>query len=278
MRTNHKQFIQALPLVILLTILLIIVACSNGSSVQSTQLTGTITEAGSTTVQPLAEKFAAAFSKLYPKVTVTIQGGGTGVGIKSANDGTVDIGAMSRELSAADPPLVKYLLAKDGIAMAVNANNKVVNLSKQQIVDIYTGKVKNWSQVGGDNKEIHVVAREEGSGTRAAFQELVMGKETIIPTAILQASNGAIRTTVAGDLQAIGFVSFGYIDKAIKALSINDVAATEANALNGTYPIVRPLYFVTKTPATGLVKEFIDFCISVQGQQIVAAEGYIPLK
>jgi phosphate transport system substrate-binding protein len=278
MRTNHKQFIQALPLVILLTILLIIVACSNGSAVQSTQLTGTITEAGSTTVQPLAEKFAAAFSKLYPKVTVTIQGGGTGVGIKSANDGTVDIGAMSRELSAADPPLVKYLLAKDGIAMAVNANNKVVNLSKQQIVDIYTGKVKNWSQVGGDNKEIHVVAREEGSGTRAAFQELVMGKETIIPTAILQASNGAIRTTVAGDLQAIGFVSFGYIDKAIKALSINDVAATEANALNGTYPIVRPLYFVTKTPATGLVKEFIDFCISVQGQQIVAAEGYIPLK
>jgi phosphate transport system substrate-binding protein len=261
----------------LLVSLFISFSCSTPTT-DNTQLSGTITEAGSTTVQPLAEKFAVAFMKLYPKVTIVIQGGGTGVGLKSANDGTVDIGAASRELTAADPTLVKYLLAKDGIAMVVNANNKVVNLSKQQIVDIYTGKVKNWSQVGGDNKEIHLVAREEGSGTRAAFQELVMGKETIIPTAILQASNGAIRTTVVGDPQAIGFVSFGFVDKAIKALSINDVVATENNALNGTYPIVRPLYFVTKTPATGLVKEFIDFCISAEGQQIVAAEGYIPLK
>lgn len=241
----------------------------------SSSLSGTITESGSTTVQPLAEKLAMAFKAKNPDVNVVIQGGGSGVGIKAANDGTVDIGAASRELTSSDPTLVKHLLARDGIAIIVPTSNSVTNLTKDQVIAIYAGNITNWSQVGGPNKGIDVVAREEGSGTRTAFQDLVMGKALIKTNAILQSSNGAIKTAVSSDPQAIGFISFGYIDSSVKALAINSVAATEENAKNGTYPIVRPLYFLTKTQPTGIVKDFIEFCTGPDGQKVVAEEGYI---
>jgi phosphate transport system substrate-binding protein len=121
-----------------------------------------------------------------------------------------------------------------------------------------------------------VIAREEGSGTRAAFEELVMGDEVITATAILQPSNGALRTAVAGDPNAIGFVSFGYLDSSVKAFSIEGVAATVENCINETYPIVRPLLFLTLGEPEGAVKEFIDFCLGPEGQAIVA-EDYIPI-
>ncbi len=258
-----------LPIVIgLLVAAFTLSGCSSGSL-------GTITENGSTTVQPLAEKLAEAFKAENPDINIVIQGGGSSVGIKSVNDGTVDIGAASRELTATDPTLVKHLLARDGIAIIVHSSNPVTNLTKEQVIDIYAGNITNWSQVGGQNKSIDVVAREEGSGTRTAFQELVMGKALIKADAILQSSNGAIKTAVSSDSQAIGFISFGYIDSSVKALAINGAAATEENAKNGTYPVVRPLYFLTKQQPTGLVKDFIDFCTGTEGQKIVAEEGYI---
>ena len=244
----------------------------------SSSLSGTITESGSTTVQPLAEKFATAFKAKNPDVNVVIQGGGTAVGIKAANDGTVDIGAASRELTSSDPTLVKHLLARDGIAIIVPPSNPITNLTKDQVIAIFAGNVTNWSQVGGPNKGIDVVAREEGSGTRTAFQDLVMGKVLIKADAILQSSNGALKIAVSNDPNAVGFLSIGYVDSSVKALALNGVAATEANAKNGTYPIVRPLYFLTKTQPTGIVKDFIDFCQSADGQKIVAQEGYITIK
>jgi len=247
-----------------------LLGCAGGAS-------NTITEAGSTTVQPLAEKLASAFKAKNPDVNIVIQGGGSGVGIKSVNDGTVDIGASSRELTASDPPLVKHLLARDGIAIIVPLSNPVSGLTIEQVRVIFAGNITNWSQVGGPDKGIDVVAREEGSGTRTAFEEMVMGKNALIKAdAILQPSNGAVKTAVSSDPQAIGFISFGYIDSSVKALAINGVAATEPNAKNGSYPIVRPLYFLTKTQPTGLVKDFIDFCLGSEGQSIVAKEGYIP--
>ncbi|MBN1367959.1 MAG: substrate-binding domain-containing protein, partial [Dehalococcoidales bacterium] len=127
------------------------------------------------------------------------------------------------------------------------------------------------------NSTITVVAREEGSGTRGAFEEMVMGEAVISATAILQPSNGALRTTVAGDPNAIGFLSFGYIDSSVKALSIDGVAATVQNAKNGTYPIVRPLLLLTKGEQQGIVKEFINFCLGPEGQAIVA-EDYITVN
>ncbi|MDD5287779.1 MAG: phosphate ABC transporter substrate-binding protein [Dehalococcoidales bacterium] len=269
----------------MLVIPLILSACSKETTPSTTtstdmQLSGTITESGSTTVQPLAEELRDAFQAKYQKVTVTIQGGGSGVGIKAAQDGTVDIGAASRELTDAEKgTVVETVLARDGIAIVVNpAQKNVTNLTKAQVKDIFSGKITNWKNLGGDDKAIVLVSREEGSGTRAAFQELILGKDVLIAdTAILQSSNGAIRTTVASNPYAISFLSFGYIDSSVKALNLEGVAATVDNAKNGSYPAVRPLLFLTKTQPTGLVKTFIDFCLSSEGQAIVAKD-YITAK
>jgi phosphate transport system substrate-binding protein len=262
---------------------------TNSTSVPATTtltsaLSGTITESGSTTVQPLAEKLAGAFMIANPKVKVTIQGGGTGVGIKAANDGTVDIGASSRELTKDDPALNKILLARDGIAIIVNPANPVNGLTKIQVRDIFAGTITNWNQVGGPDKEIHVAAREEGSGTRTAFQDMVMGKDAngnainISKKAILQSSSGAIMQVVKSDAQAISFDSFGYVDASVKALTIDNIAASAENAKNGTYPVVRPLYFLTKNQPVGLVKSFLDFCQSPEVQTIITKEGYIAVQ
>jgi phosphate transport system substrate-binding protein len=261
-----------------------VTATSTVTTTSIPDLSGNITESGSTTVQPLAEKLAAAFMAAHPKVKVTIQGGGSGVGIKAANDGTVDIGAASRELTKDDPQLNTILLARDGIAIIVNPANPVSGLTKTQVRDIFAGNITNWKEVGGPDKEIHVAAREEGSGTRTAFQEMVMGKDTsgnainISKTAILQSSSGAILQVVKGDAQAISFDSFGYVDASVKALAIDNVNATAENAKNGTYPIVRPLYFLTKNQPAGLVKEFLDFCRSSEAQQIIGKEGYVTVQ
>jgi phosphate transport system substrate-binding protein len=289
MLKKMKWFV--LPVAILLILSAILVGCGSEStpttstpssttpSPTPTATKGTITEAGSTTVQPLAEAVAAAFMAKYPDITVTIQGGGSGVGVKSATEGTVDIGAASRELTADEAAnLVQFVLAKDGIAIAVHPSQTVSNLTKAQVKDIFAGVITNWSEVGGADKAIHVVSREEGSGTRAAFEEMVMGKDAVITAgAVLQPSNGAVRTTVAGDPDSIAFLSFGYLDSSVKAFSIEGIAASVANAKNGTYPIVRPLLFLTKGQPTGLVKAFIDFSLSSEGQAIVAKD-YIPVN
>jgi len=246
------------------------------------QLSGTVTVAGSTTVQPLAELLADEFMSENPDVQVTVGGGGTSVGITSVNNGTVDIGAASRELKSDEPQLVKHLLAKDGIAIVVKPGNPVSGLTKAQVRDIFGGVIKNWKDVGGPDHAINVVVRESGSGTRTAFEEMVMAKPdpavAIASTALEQNSNGGVKQVVGGDSYAIGFISFGYIDNTVKALSIDGVEATVENAKNETYPIVRPLYFLTKEEPTGLVKEFIDFCLSDEGQAIVADEGYVTIS
>jgi phosphate transport system substrate-binding protein len=266
-----KKWLFLIPITSLVLAVLVLGGCSQGVS-------GTITEAGSTTVQPLAEKLAAAFKEKNPDVTVTIQGGGTGVGIKSTADGTVDIGAASRELNPDEPKLIKHLLAKDGIAIVVNPSNPVTGLTKDQIIKVFAGEITSWSEVGGSSGTITVVAREEGSGTRGAFQDMVMGKTLITDKAILQPSNGALRISVSTTPLSIGFLSLGYVDNTVKALAIDGVACTQENSKSGKYPIVRPLYFLTKEQPTGLVKAFIDFCTSSAGQKIVQDEGYLSIK
>ncbi len=245
------------------------------------ELSGTVTEAGSTTVQPLAELLADEYMAKHSGVQVTIGGGGTSVGITSVNNGTVDIGAASREIKSDEPQLVKHLLAKDGIAIVVKPGNQVSGLTKAQVRDIFGGVIKNWKDVGGPDHAINVVVRESGSGTRTAFEEMVMAKPepavAIASTALEQNSNGGVKQVIGGDSYAIGFISFGYIDNTVKALSIDGIEATAENAKSATYPIVRPLYFLTKEAPTGLVKEFIDFCLSDEGQAIVADEGYVTI-
>jgi phosphate transport system substrate-binding protein len=263
-------------LVIAIGLLLLAVSlagCGGGSA-------NNITEAGSTTVQPLAEKCANEFMSKHPGVTITIQGGGSSVGVKSAAEGTVDIGAASRELKESEPELITHLLARDGIAIVIHPDNQVTGITKAQLKEIFAGNITNWKELGGPDEDIVVIAREEGSGTRAAFEEMVMGgtEPPITKEAILQPSNGAVRTTVAGDPLSIAFLSFGYVDDTVKALAIDGVEATPENAKSGKYPVVRPLYFLTKNPPQGLVKEFIDFCLGPEGQKIAEEEGYISVN
>jgi phosphate transport system substrate-binding protein len=146
------------------------------------------------------------------------------------------------------------------------------------VVKIFAGEITNWNQLGGASAVITVISREEGSGTRTAFEELVMGKTLITAKAILQPSNGALRTAVSTTPLSIGYLSLGYLDNTVKALSIDGVAPTAENSKSGKYPVVRPLYFLTKEQPTGLVKDFIDFCLGSEGQMIIEKEGYLSAK
>ena len=282
-----KMSARFLPLLaIALVIVLAAVGCSqpaptpSPSSSSTSELSGEITIAGSTTVQPVSEMLAEAFKAMHPKVNIVVQGGGSSVGVKSAAEGTVNIGAASREVKESEKGLGlnEFVIARDGIAIVVHPSQTVKGLTKAQVQDIFAGKITQWSEVGGANKSIHIVAREEGSGTRAAFEEMVMSEDVLIAKeAILQPSNGAIRTTVAGDPDAIGFLSMGYLDNSVKAMDSDGIAATVENAKSGTYRIVRPLLYLTKGQPSGLVKEYIELALSPEGQEIVSKD-YLSVK
>jgi len=245
-------------------------------------LSGTISVAGSTTVQPLAEKLAQAFIARHPKVRIDVQGGGSSVGVKSAGQGTVDVGMASREVKQSELDEFKgmqvFVIAWDGIAIVAHPGVGVSNVSMEQLKNIFAGEITNWKEVGGPDQTIVVAAREEGSGTRAAFEELVMGDELITDMAILQPSNGAIRTTVSTTPWCISFLSFGYLDESVTVLAVDGVLGTEENVAAGTYPVVRPLNLMTQGQPEGLAKAWLDFIMSNDGQEIVAAEGYIKAK
>jgi len=244
------------------------VGCGGGRST-------TVTVGGSTTVQPVAEKLAKAFIDENPDVTIIVQGGGSSTGVSKCADGTFDIGTASRELKPGEPELMTYLLARDGIAIVTHSGNDVTGLTTDQVRDIYEGSITNWGEVGGSDEGIIVIAREEGSGTRDAFEELVMDGELITAEAILQTSNGALRTAVANTPYSIGFLSFGYLTDSVKSLSVDGVAGTAENVRSGTYPIVRPLYLLTTEQPQHEVEAFIDYCLGSEGQYIVEDEGYI---
>lgn len=248
---------------------------------ESSGLSESITVNGSTSVQPLAEELTKAFKTKNPDATVDIQGGGSGVGVKSAMDGVVDIGMASRELKTDEKSLKEFKIAVDGIAVILNPSNSVSDLSVEQIFKIYTGEVTDWKDVGGKEGKITVVTREEGSGTRGAFIELT-GIETdegdkTITSAITQGSTGAVMTTVSGDPNAIGYASFGSAkDKTdVKMISVDGKACTEENLNSGDYKISRPFLMLTNTEPAGLAKDFMDFVLGSEGQEIVVEHGYL---
>ena len=263
-------------------VLALIAACTATTS-ETTPESTTITMAGSTTVQPLAEILAETYMVDHTNVRIDVQGGGSSVGVKAAGEQTADIGMASREIKDSEftefPGINVVILARDGIAIVANPDVNVDNLTIEQIKGIFGGTITNWQEVGGDDQNIIVASREEGSGTRAAFEEMVLGEDVVITeTAILQPSNGAIRTTISTTPYAIGYLSFGYLDDTVKAISVEGVVPTEANASNGTYPIVRPLNLVTFGEPTGAIKDFIDFVLSDAGQALVVKEGYLAVK
>lgn len=246
------------------------------SGCSQTAGSGTIV-AGSTSVQPYAEVLAEEYMILNPDYQIDIQGGGSSAGITAAQSQSADIGMSSRGLKDEENSLWSIEIAKDGLVIIVHPENSVDNLDLEQIKDIYTGQITEWSQVGGSNSKIHLIAREEGSGTRSAFTELVMGDEEITPKAIVQDSNGSVMQLVSGDPNAIGFISLGLVNDEVKALDLDGVEATAENIMNDSYKLARPFLFVTNNEPTGLTKSFIDFTLSIEGQQLLSNEGLVPV-
>lgn len=241
-----------------------------------------ITIVGSTSVQPVAEKLATEYMKTNPNVKITVQGGGSAVGIKSAQDGTASIGTSSKSLKANESTgLTQYEIGKDGIAIIVNKNNALNGLTLDQVKGIFNGSITNWNQVGGSDAQINVIVREDGSGTRDAVQEIVLGKlangtkVAFVKSAIVQSSTEAVQQAVAQDPNAVGFISFASVNST-KALQINNVAPSEATILDGTYKIQRPFLFLVKGDPKGAVKSFIDWVNGPEGQAIIKSDKVVP--
>jgi phosphate transport system substrate-binding protein len=231
--------------------------------------------AGSTSVQPFAEVLAQDYMASHPGVSIDVQGGGSAAGIMATQSGTTDIGMSSRNLQGSETTLWSIEIARDGIAIIINPKNPITNLTLQQVADIYDGKTTNWEQIGGKKGEIDVFTREDGSGTRSSFESLVMGKNQIMARAMVENSNGAIRQLVAGDPAAVGYISLGLVDNTVKALDLGGIVPSRENVVNGTYNLSRPFLFLSLKPPEGLVKDFIDFTMSAQGQKILYDQGLI---
>jgi phosphate transport system substrate-binding protein len=249
-------------------------------------LAGNIVIKGSTTVLPIAQKVAEAYMKENPEVSISISGGGSGNGIKAIIDGTTDIADSSRFIKGKEVTLavekgvypVPFRVAYDCIVPVVHPSNPIKDLSMDQLKAIYMGQVKNWKDVGGPDKKIVVISRDTSSGTYEVWENKVMKKEKVFPGALLQASNGTVAQVVAKNKYAIGYIGLGYLNKDVKALSVNEVFGSEITTLDGSFPISRPLFMFTQDWPTGDTVKFINYVLHPQkGQKLVKESGYVPL-
>jgi phosphate transport system substrate-binding protein len=237
-----------------------------------------VTAAGSTAFQPFAEKLAEQFMAEQSDIAVTIQGGGSALGVQAALSGAAQIGMADLiQLPPEAQALTAIIVARDGIAVVVNNKNPINNLTMEQIRNIFSGKISNWKELGGADHGITVVSREAGSGTRSSFEKIVKDV-TLTKDAIIQDSNGTIRETVAMDENAVGYLSHGLLNEKIKAVTVHGTACTTEDVVAGRYPIVRPVYLLTKGEPNGACKAFIDYICSAEGQKTIKESGLIPAK
>lgn len=242
-----------------------------------------LTLTGSSTVAPLAMELGRAFEKIHPDVRVDVQMGGSSRGVADARAGLAQIGMASRALKASESDLFAHTIAYDGITLIINKENPVTALTDENIVDIYLGRINNWQQVGGPDQPITVVNKAEGHSTLELFVKYFKLKNKDIKADIVIGSNQQGIKTVSGNLWAIGYVSIGTAEfeaqngTAIKLLGVGGAKASTAAVKQGTYPLSRPLNFVTLSPPQGLVKEFIEFARSPQAYKIVEQQYFIPV-
>lgn len=271
---------KSLYFVCFAVLLTILVACSNEKDTADTQTGGSlVTISGSTSIGPLAEKLAMKYEE-ENDVKIEVNQIGSSAGITNAISGVSQIGMASRDLKPEekDSNLQELIIAYDGIVVVTHPSNPVKNLTMEQVKQIFTGEVTNWKEVGGKDMEIVVVSREDGSGSRDAFQEIV-GYESgqLIKNAIVASGNGNIKTTVAMNKHAIGFISFEYIDESVSTMDINGVQAKAENVLAGQYELSRPFLFVHKEDVPESAKQFMEYILTPEGQKIVESAGAIPL-
>ncbi|MDO9162844.1 MAG: phosphate ABC transporter substrate-binding protein [Methylococcaceae bacterium] len=236
---------------------------------------------GSSTVAPLAAEIGKRFEALHPEVRIDVQTGGSSRGVNDARSGLADIGMASRALKADETDLQAQTIALDGIGIILHSSNPVATLDKQQIIDIYTGKIVNWQAVGGRDAPITVVNKAEGRSTLELFLQFFGLKNTDVKPQVVIGDNQQGIKTVSGNPDAIGYVSIGSAEYeaehgvAIKLLPLDGIAASVENVRNQSFPLSRPLNLVTKTAPTGLIKTFIDFAHSEQVDDLIAAQYFV---
>jgi phosphate transport system substrate-binding protein len=276
-----------------LTILLL-----GGCSRKSSDQANSIQIKGSDTMVNLGQAWAEDFMKLHPGSSIAVTGGGSGTGITAMVNNTCDIAEVSREMKESEIKLIeakgtvpyKIVVALDGLAIVVNPANRISELTIDQLADVFTGKVRNWKEIGGRDAKIVLLSREVNSGTHVYFKEHVLrkgiaeGKQEFAADALLLSSSQAIADEVSQNLDAIGYYGMGYITSREKALKVAKdktspaISPTIENVISGAYPISRPLLMYTKGEPQGLVKTFIDYVLSPAGQQIVKKIDFVPVK
>lgn len=251
--------------------------CSGGAAEETVE--GTVTTDGSTSMEKVIGGLGEAFEEENPGVTFTYNPTGSGSGITAVTEGRCDIGLSSRDLKDEElaQGLTETVLAKDGIAIVVNPENKVEDLTVEQIADIFTGKITNWKEVGGDDAEIVLIGREAGSGTRDGF-ESITGTEEACQYRQELTSTGDVVTTVAGNPAAIGYASLASVQDSVKAVTVGGVAPTEETIADGSYAVQRPFILVTKEgeQLSDAAQAFFDYATSEAANEIITSAGVVP--
>lgn len=242
-------------------------------------LKGNLDIAGGTAHIPVMKDAARNIMESNSDIRITVAGGGSGVGVQKVGEGLAQIGNTGRALKDSEVQkygLVSFPFAIDGVAVAVNPGNPVSQLSKSQLIDIFSGKIANWKEVGGNDAPITLYVREDGSGTRETFEDRALNKGTSAASANVINSNGAMKTAVGRDPNAIGYVGIGHLDDSVKGIVLDGMTPSQKNAADGTYKVTRLLYMNTKGQPEGLTKAFVDYIYSPDGEAIIAKAGYIP--
>lgn len=251
---------------------------------QSSEVSGSITAAGSSALLPLVEQAASQFMRKNPNAKINVQAGGSGTGLKLVSEGTVEIGnsdIFAEEKLDADKAkeLVDHKVCVVGFATVVNPDVKVDNLTKQQLVDIFTGKITNWKEVGGNDQKIVILNRPASSGTRATFKKYALdGQEEAQGIALTEESSGAIKKAIADTPGSISYLALSYVDNSVKALKLDGIEPTVENITSGKYPIWSYEHMYTKGEPTGLTKAFLDYMVSDEVKSLVTELGYIPIS
>ena len=252
---------------------------AEASSAATEELSGTLSMNGSTSMEKVIKAVNGAFMEKNKGVTVNLNLTGSGTGIQEASEGKCDIGNSSRKLKDEEAEkLDATVVGLDGIALVVNPANKLEDITLEDLAKVYSGEITNWKELGGDDKSIVVIGREDGSGTRDGFESIVMGDKEPKYAQELE-STGSVINAVATTDGAIGYASLANVDETVKALKIGGVEATEENVKSGAYEVQRPFICATlKGSDNKLVAAYIDFILSEEGQALVLAQGAVPVK